>query len=155
MPAVQMFLSRLFQRDVMVGEEPDLLIARGLGVYTGIKERKEEVKDILMTDVCPFSLGTLTAGNAPGDPEKMCMMIERNSVLPCRAEMIFTTAGDYQDRILFQIYQGENYNPDANLKIGELSIPVVKAPRGKARVQVTFTYNINGILEVSAVDSYT
>ncbi len=155
LPAVQMFLSRLFERDVMIGEEPDLLIARGLGVYTGIKERREEVKDLMMTDVCPFSLGTSTAGNAPGDPEKMCMMIERNSVLPCRAEMIFTTSGDYQDRILFKIYQGENYNPDANLKIGELGIPVVKAPKGKARVQVAFTYNINGILEVSAVDCYT
>ena len=87
MPAVQMFLRRLFERDVMIGEEPDLLIARGLGVYTGIKERKEEVKDILMTDVCPFSLGTSTAGNAPGDPERMCMMIERNSVLPCRRKL--------------------------------------------------------------------
>lgn len=155
MPVVQMFLSRLFGRDVIVGEDPDLLIARGVGIYTGIKERREEVKDILMTDVCPFSLGTATAGNMPGDPEKMCMMIERNSILPCHVEMVFTTAGDYQDKILFKVYQGENYNPEANLKIGELIIPVAKAPKGEARVKVAFTYNINGILEISAVDCAT
>lgn len=155
MPVVQMFLSRLFGRDVIVGEDPDLLIARGVGIYTGIKERREEVKDILMTDVCPFSLGTATAGNVPGDPEKMYMMIERNSILPCHVETVFTTTGDYQDKILFKVYQGENYNPEANLKIGELIIPVAKAPRGEARVKVAFTYNINGILEISAVDCAT
>lgn len=155
MPAVQMFLSRLFERDVIVGEEPDLLIARGIGIYTGIKERREELKDILMTDVCPFSLGTSVAGNVPGSPARMCVMIERNSILPCQTEMTFTTASDYQDRIRFEIYQGENYNPEANLKIGELGIPVARAPKGQEKIQVSFTYNINGILEVSAVNCST
>lgn len=70
MPVVQMFLSRLFRRDIVVGSEPDLLIARGIGIYTGIKERNEELKDILMTDVCPFPWGRRLWGMCPVVPVK-------------------------------------------------------------------------------------
>lgn len=155
MPAVQMFLSRLFQRDIVLGEMPDLLIARGLGLYTGIMERKEELKDIVMTDVCPFSLGVGTVGDTPGDSDKMFMMIERNSILPCRVTHRFVTAHDFQDVINFQIYQGENYDTRQNLKIGEVRIPVPKAMRGEEGAEVTFVYNINGILEVTVVSEST
>lgn len=155
MPAVQIFLSRLFGREVIAGEQPDLLIAKGVGIYTGIKKRNEELKDILMTDVCPFSLGTEVVGDTPDGPGKMCMMIERNSILPCRVTRRFVTASDFQDQISFKIYQGENYNPKQNLKIGEILITVPEAPAGQESVTVTFTYNINGILEVTAVSNST
>lgn len=155
MPAVQMFLSRLFKRDIVVGSEPDLLIARGIGIYTGIKERKEEVKDILMTDVCPFSLGVEIIGDTPGGPGKMSMLIERNSILPCRAEGNYVTVYDFQDKLCFRVYQGENYNPEQNLKLGEVTISVPRAPKGRESATATFTYDINGILQVSVVSDST
>lgn len=155
MPAVQMFLSRLFGRQVTAGENPDFLVAQGIGVYAGIKERQEEVKDILMTDVCPFSLGLRVQGDLADDGGKMCMMIERNNILPCRVTKQFVTASEFQEEIRVMVYQGESYHPEQNLKIGELCIPVPKAPMGKEGVSVTFTYNINGILEVLVVSNST
>jgi len=155
MPVVQMFMSRLFGRDIVVGSEPDLLIARGIGIYTGIKGRSEELKDILMTDVCPFSLGTEIVGDVPGGPGKMSMLIERNSILPCRAVGNYMTACDYQDKLHFGIFQGENYNPEQNLKLGDVTIPVPRAPKWQESATVTFAYDINGILEVSVVSNST
>ena len=155
MPAVQMFLSRLFGRGITAGVEPDFLVARGIGIYAGIKERQEEVKDILMTDVCPFSLGLRVQGDLADGEGKMCMMIERNNILPCRVTKYFVTASEFQEEIRLMVYQGESYHPEQNLKIGELCFPVPKAPAGKEGVYVTFTYNINGILEVFAASSST
>jgi len=155
MPAVQLFLSRLFGRELLMGEEPDLLIAKGIGIYTAIKERNAELKDILMTDVCPFSLGTEIAGPTPDAPKRMHMMIERNSILPCRATSQFVTANDFQTQLCFKIYQGENYHPEQNLLIGEVMISVPGAPAGQQSATVTFTYNINGILEVTVVSDST
>lgn len=155
MPVVQMFLSRLFERDIVMGKDPDLLIARGIGIYTGIKERNEELKDILMTDVCPFSLGTEIVGDVQGGPGKMSMLIERNSILPCRAVGNYVTANDYQDKMVFGIFQGENYNPEQNLKLGDVTISVPRAPKRQEGATVTFAYDINGILEVSVVSNST
>lgn len=155
MPAVQRFLSRLFGREVAAGAEPDFLVARGIGIYAGIKERQEEVRDILMTDVCPFSLGLRVQGDLADGEGKMCMMIERNNILPCRVTKYFVTASEFQEEIRLMVYQGESYHPEQNLMIGELCFPVPKAPAGREGVSVTFTYNINGILEVFAVSGST
>ena len=147
-------MERLFERELTNEGRPDFFIAEGIGIYTGIKERKEELQDILMTDVCPFSLGIRTAG-ASDEHDKMYMMIERNNILPCRVSEYFTTARDFQEIIRIEVYQGESYDPDKNLKIGELELEVPKAKKGKEGVQVTFTYNINGLLEVSVVNNST
>ena len=85
----------------------------------------------------------------------MCMMIERNNILPCRVTKQFVTASDFQEEIRIIVYQGESYHPEQNLKVGELCIPVPKAAAGKEGVSVTFTYNINGILEVLVVGHST
>ncbi len=155
MPAVQIFLSRLFGRNITAGNWPDFLVAKGIGIYVGIKERQEELKDILMTDVCPFSLGLQVQGDFEDGKGKMCMMIERNNTLPCRVTKYFVTATEFQEEICIKVYQGESYHPEQNLKIGELCFPIPKAPAGKEGVFVTFAYNINGILEVSAVSNST
>jgi len=155
MPAVKLFLSRLLGREVETVSEPDLLIAQGIGVYTGIKERNEELKDILMTDVCPFSLGIEVVGERGSGPTRMCMMIERNSILPCRESKQFRTVTDFQEEIAVNVYQGENYSPDKNLKIGEILTRVPPAPAGQESITVTFVYNINGLLEVSVLGNTT
>lgn len=155
MPAVKLFLERLLQRKLTDSGRPDFLIAEGIGVYTGMKERKEELQDLLMTDVCPFSLGIRTAGDMTGGQDKMYIMIERNNILPCRVSEHFITARDFQEIIRVEVYQGESYDPNKNLKIGELEFEVPKAKKGKEGVEVTFTYNINGLLEVSVVGDST
>lgn len=83
------------------------------------------------------------------------MMIERNNILPCRATKYFFTASEFQEEIRIEVYQGESYYPEQNLKIGELYFPVPKAPAGKEGVFVSFTYNINGILEVFVASNST
>ena len=83
------------------------------------------------------------------------MMIERNNILPCRVTKHFVTASEFQEKINILVYQGESYHPEQNLKIGELCFPVPKAPAGKEGVFITFTYNINGILEVFAESDST
>ena len=155
MPAVQSFLSRLFGREICVGAEPDYLIARGIGLYAAIRERREEIRDILITDVCPFSLGIRVQGDLDDGRGKMCMMIERDNILPCRVTKYFVTTSEFQEEICIMVYQGENYIPEQNLKIGELYFSVPKAPAGKEGVFVTFTYNINGILEVFVASDST
>ena len=155
MPAVRMFISRLFGRKIEALMEPDFLVANGIGIYTGIKERKEELRDIIVTDVCPFSLGIQVQGDLADGKGKMCMMIERNNILPCRVTKHFVTASEFQEKINILVYQGESYHPEQNLKIGELCFPVPKAPAGKEGVFITFTYNINGILEVFAESDST
>ena len=155
MPAVRMFISRLFGRKIEALMEPDFLVANGIGIYTGIKERKEKLRDIIVTDVCPFSLGIQVQGDLADGKGKMCMMIERNNILPCRVTKHFVTASEFQEKINILVYQGESYHPEQNLKIGELCFPVPKAPAGKEGVFITFTYNINGILEVFAESDST
>ena len=154
MPTVSLYLGKLFGRSIKAGTEPDYLIATGLGIYTGIKERKEEIKDIMMTDVCPFSLGVATHFNNC-DQEKMDILIERNSILPSRMAKTYIAHTDYQESIRFEIYQGEHYIPEKNLKIGTLDIEIPKAKKGEEEVVVTFSYDINGILEVNAMNPST
>lgn len=85
----------------------------------------------------------------------MSMLIERNSILPCRAVGSYTTVEDYQEKLRFGIFQGENYNPEQNLKLGDVTISVPRAPKRQESATVTFAYDINGILEVSVVSDST
>jgi len=146
MPAVRGYLSHLFRRPVDRLEHCDRIVANGLGVYCGIKSRKEEIMDVMMTDVCPFSLGT-DVGN-PRDPSRpvMSVIIERNTVLPVKATQIYVTGSNHT---YFKIYQGEGYYADENIKIGEFGMDDLPGDL-KNEIALTFSYDINGILEVTA-----
>lgn len=153
MPVVQKYLNKLFDRAAAAGEDAEHLVALGVGVYTAIKTRKEGLEQIVMTDVCPFSLGVNV--NAPQSPEtlyeKTYVMIERNSILPARVTGHFCTLKDNQKAMLFKIYQGEKYDPRENTKLGELNVTVPQNPAREESATVTFTYDLNGILLVEAV----
>lgn len=150
MPVVQQYLQYLLGREDVEAIEPDYMIALGCGIYAGIKERKEDIKDMLLTDICPFSLGVNVVN--PQNPEKplMSYMIERNSPLPVSREQIYVNAHDNQSQISLKIYQGEGIYAEDNLYLGEILFSIPRMPTGQLQCFVRFTYDINGVLEVNA-----
>lgn len=152
MPAVSCFLEKMLgKKPVMIGS-PDEVIAQGAGIYAGIKARNEEIKDVLLTDICPFTLGV--GSYNPNDHENSIMspVIERNSVLPVARTRYFTNVHDRQKKIAFPIYQGEAFDCSENLCLGKIVIEIGPSMAEEAVVAVTFSYDINGILVVDVVD---
>lgn len=148
MPVVQQYLEYLLKRKDIEVREPDHMVAYGCGVYAGIKERNEDVKDMLLTDICPFSLGVDVMNHQNRNKPLMSFVIERNSPLPVSREEIYVTAGDYQTEMGFRIYQGESMYVEDNIVLGEILFRVPPLPRGEVQCSVRFTYDINGVLEV-------
>ncbi len=147
------YLEELFGRRPEVCSNPDETVALGVGLCAGIKERAEELEDIVMTDVCPFSLGVATYNDNRDKNPHMAFLIQRSSMLPASHQDNFYTLSDNQQRLRFEIYQGEGYYASENLKLGELEVRVPPAPAGRQYATVTFTYDIDGILHVSARSS--
>ena len=147
---VKRFLKELLGKEPVVLGETDRVVALGAGVYAGIRQRREEIRDMLLTDVCPFTLGIGVNNKANRDKNILNPMIERNSTLPASHRDRFVTVNDYQKEIRIRIYQGEEYYVDDDVLLGELSIEVAQKPAGQAWVEVQFTYDINGILHVMA-----
>lgn len=149
MPIVREYLSYLFKRPIDQLRDADKAVAKGLGIYCGIKLRKEEIKDIMLTDVCPFSLGTEI--NNPLDPAHsiMSVIIERNTVLPVKATGIYVSAEGAKSSY-FRIYQGEDYYVDENIKIGEFCVDGLDSSVERQEIALTFSYDINGILDITA-----
>ena len=148
MPLIQKYIRHLFHKAPMVQGNCDELIALGLGLVCGVKERKEEIKDYILTDICPFSLGVATINEADPDRAYMANIINRITVLPCSRVRRFYTASDQQDYVVVEIHQGENTYAQDNLLLGKIEISVPPKPKGKEAVDVRFTYDINGILVV-------
>ncbi len=146
---VKRFLRELLGKEPIVLGETDKVVAYGAGVYAGIRQRKEEIRDMLLTDVCPFTLGIGVNNRANRDKNILNPMIERNSTLPASRKDRFVTVYDYQKEIKIRIYQGEEYYVDDDVLLGELTIEVALRPAGQAWVDVQFTYDINGILHVT------
>lgn len=149
----QDFLEELFGRRPAVCENTDEMVALGVGLCAGIKERAQELQEIVMTDVCPFSMGVATYNNARDEQPHMAFLIQRSSMLPASHQGTFYTLHDNQQVLRFEIYQGEGYYASENLKLGELEVRVPPGLAGQQYAVVTFTYDIDGILHVSAASS--
>ncbi len=147
------FLEELFGRRPHVAQKPDEIVALGVGLCAGIKERAEDLQDLVMTDVCPFSLGIATFSYAGDKTPHMAVLIPRSSMLPASHQERFYTLHNHQNRLRFEIYQGEGYFASENLKLGELEVQVPPGLAGEQSALVTFTYDIDGILHVSAKSS--
>ena len=147
------FLEELFGRRPHVAEGPDEIVALGVGLCAGIKERAEDLQDLVMTDVCPFSLGVATYSYAGDKTPHMAVLIPRSSMLPASHQERFYTLHNNQNSLRFEIYQGEGYFASENLKLGELEVQVPPGLAGEQSALVTFTYDIDGILHVSARSS--
>lgn len=150
MPSVRQYISQMLGRKPAADSHPDTAIALGAGICAGMKARAADLRELVLTDVCPFTLGVATYNEAEPNRDRMSPLIERNSVLPTSKEGIYSTVRDGQTKIDLKIYQGENPYCEDNTLLGELQVPVPAAPRGHIPVRVRFTYDINGLLEVEA-----
>lgn len=148
MPLIQSYLQHLFQQAPFVVGNCDEMIARGLGLLCAVKERDENVRDYVLTDICPFTLGTDVINDSDVENCYMSPIIERNTVLPCSKVKRFYTARDNQTKIDIRILQGEHPYADDNLCLEKMSVAVPGRKRAEESVDIRFTYDINGILIV-------
>ncbi len=153
LPIVKQFLTEILGKEPIVLGDAELVVALGAGTYAGIRERADDVKNIIMTDVCPFTLGVESHYSKEDKKGHMCVLIERNSTLPCKTTQRLYTLYDFQEQIKVKIYQGEEYYAEENLFLGELSIKIPEKPAGKEWIDVEFVYDINGILRVQITNS--
>lgn len=148
MEIVKQYLSYILEGRKIETRDPDRMIARGLGIIVGIKERDDAIKDMLLTDICPFSLGVGIRNPDGSDRDVMSVLIERNTSLPASREKRYYTAHDNQTEVSVNVYQGESYYADDNLSLGQIKLHVPPKKEGEVYVDIRFTYDINGLLEV-------
>ncbi|MCK9173015.1 MAG: molecular chaperone DnaK [Desulfuromonas thiophila] len=148
MPAVQEKVKTIFGKTPNKGVNPDEVVAIGAAIQGGVL--KGEVKDVLLLDVTPLSLGIETLGGV------MTKLIEKNTTIPCKKSQIFSTAADNQPAVSVHVLQGEREMAGDNKTIGRFElVGIPPAPRGVPQVEVTFDIDANGILNVSAKDMGT
>lgn len=148
MPLVQQKVKEFFGKDPHKGINPDEVVAIGAAVQGGVL--MGDVKDVLLLDVTPLSLGIETMGGV------MNKIIMRNTTIPARKSQIYTTAADNQPSVTIQVLQGEREMATDNKLIGQFDLSgIAPAPRGVPQIEVTFDIDANGILHVSAKDKGT
>ncbi|QDQ26282.1 molecular chaperone HscC [Chitinimonas arctica] len=149
-PLVRKLVAKLFGRMPAMNLNPDEVVARGAAVMAGLKARDVALSEVVMTDVCPYSLGIEVSEQlGPGrfQPGFYLPIIERNSVVPISREQIVSTIVDNQPALHVSIFQGESRLVKDNIFLGELILPVPPRPAGQISVAVRFTYDVNGLLE--------
>ncbi len=148
MPAIQELVRTLSGKDAHKGVNPDEVVAVGAAIQAGVL--KGEVKDILLLDVTPLSLGIETKGGV------MTKLIERNTTIPTKKSEVFTTAEDMQPSVQVHVLQGEREMAMYNKTLGKFElVDLPPAPRGVPQIEVTFDIDANGIVHVSARDRAT
>jgi molecular chaperone DnaK len=148
MPKVQETVKDFFGKDPRKDVNPDEAVAVGAAVQAGVL--KGDVKDVLLLDVTPLSLGIETLGGV------MTKLIEKNTTIPTKASQVFSTAEDNQGAVTVHVLQGEREMASANKSLGRFDLSdIPPAPRGMPQIEVTFDIDANGILNVSAKDKAT
>lgn len=152
MPTVRSFIAQLTGKSPCTDINPDTAIAVGAGIFAGIKDRNENLRDVILTDICPFSLGTSIFDEASGE-NLMSFIIERNTSLPTSRMQTYSAVHDGQKKVKIDIYQGESMLPVKNFLLGELTIDCPPTGKNQPICTVRLTYDINGILivDVAAV----
>ncbi|MDA1585777.1 molecular chaperone HscC [Bacillus cereus group sp. TH230-1LC] len=158
MPLVKSVISKMFGRMPYANINPDETVALGAAIQVALKERNKALEEVILTDVCPYSLGTSVVqefGDGKSESGYFFPIIERNTPIPVSKVERLYTVKDKQQFITIDVYQGENRKVVNNLKLGELKIKIPPAPAGNESVDIRYTYDINGILEVEVISTST
>lgn len=153
LPVVRRFVRKLFNRAPCVRINPDEAVALGAALQCGMKARDKEIKEVVLTDVCPFTLGTevLVDNGVFEEDGHYLPIIERNTVIPVSRTQTVYTAQDNQTRVNVKVLQGESRVAQNNLLLGEISIAVPPGPKGRESIDITYTYDVNSLLEVDVL----
>jgi molecular chaperone HscC len=151
MPVVRKSVTKMFGRFPATSVHPDEAVAVGAAIQAGLKARDADLKEVVLTDVCPYTLGVAISERLPSGALEsgiFAPVIERNTTVPASRERVFSTIGDGQKVVELDIYQGESRKVQSNIHLGKLQIPVPYGRAGEIAVHCRFTYDINGILEI-------
>jgi molecular chaperone HscC len=153
MPVVHRLVARLFGRFPNRDINPDEAIALGAAVQAGLKARDAALEEVVLTDVCPYTLGVEISEQYAPDQHRSGVflpVIERNTVIPASRSRMVVAVRDYQTQVDLKVFQGESRDTKENVLLGTLKVPLPRLPRAEQQVDVRFTYDINGLLEVEA-----
>jgi molecular chaperone HscC len=148
LPMVRSLVAKMFGRLPMINIDPDKTIALGAAIQSGLVRKDAALDDIVMTDVCPFTLGVATVDDEESGRLSVSSVIERNAVVPISRKITLFTVINNQAQLAVQVYQGENLRPEHNVHLGTVDVKVPKGPKGKEGIDVQLTYDINGNLQV-------
>lgn len=144
-------IAKMFRRMPSANLDPDLVVAMGAAIQAGLKARDAALEDLVLTDVCPYSLGLgiHNENDQLGSQGNLFSpIIERNTVIPCSRVSAYNTVSDYQTNMVLQFFQGEHRLVKNNISLGKLDVRLPKARKGEESVMVRLSYDINGVLEV-------
>jgi molecular chaperone HscC len=151
MPIVRRAVARMFGRFPGVGADPDEAVAIGAAIQAGLKARDGALREVVLTDVCPYTLGVETAEQrADGSVRQglFAPIIERNTIVPASRSRMFSTLHPGQQLVRFAVFQGEAPWVKDNILLGSIEVPVPPSSSDRVAVDVRFTYDVNGLLEV-------
>ncbi len=150
MPLIRKLASRMFGHFPTCHLNPDEVVSKGTAIQAGLKSRDKTLQEVVLTDVCPYTLGTdIVVSNAHGvESGHFKPIIERNTVVPVSKVERFYSCHDNQEKIDVGIFQGESRRTKDNIELGAIYIDIPKGPAGSEAIDVRYTYDINGILEV-------
>ena len=151
MPLLQHYLSDALNIPVLKEANMDSLVVLGLGKYIGIKQRDESIKDVVVTDICPFSLSTSTYNEQNPDLELSTVLIPKNSVLPVSKKMTLRTVHKGQTKVNISVFQGQAMYAKENLFLGQAFIHVPRNMHDYESFDLIYSYDINSMLYVEAI----
>ena len=151
MPVLQHYLSDALNIPVLKEANMDSLVVLGLGKYIGIKQRDENIKDLVVTDICPFSLSTSTYNEQNPDLELSTVLIPKNSVLPTSKKMTLRTVHKGQTKVNISVFQGQAMYAKENLFLGQAFIHVPRNMHDYESFDLIYSYDINSMLYVEAI----
>jgi molecular chaperone HscC len=151
MPIVRRAVTKMFGRFPSTAVNPDEAVAIGAAIQAGLKARDAALGEVVLTDVCPYTLGIETADRGPGGQIRSGLfapIIDRNTIIPASRSKVFSTMQDGQRVVELNIFQGESRTVEDNIHLGKMEVRVPPKRAGEVSLEVRFSYDINGLLEV-------